>query len=175
MWSDDLDHPISARAFFIKMSLLIYSNDDLITIDKYKVKKKVNFANTRFKDDNITVSDVLNVLKMFNLTCFYCKEKLDSKTWQLDHFFSKANGGKNLPNNIIASCKWCNIMKNSLDGNSFLIRCKKIVISNLKTEIPDSKNKNKTVPLDEFQVKIMSLSGNEDSNKRKVLKYVTEE
>lgn len=40
-------------------------------------------------------------------------------------------GGKNKIDNLAPTCKWCNTMKNALDGNAFIEKCKKIVDKNL--------------------------------------------
>ena len=116
--------------------MIIYSTEQLKNFDLYKIKGKVDTANKRFKD-KIVKSDVLYLLERFNYKCFYCSDVLDPKTWQLDHFYAKATGGLNTIDNLCPSCKWCNIMKNALDGNAFIIRCKKIMTNNFfyKNEI----------------------------------------
>lgn len=101
---------------------------------------------------NIIPLDVLNALKRLGFRCYYCQEPLDKSSWQLDHFHSKAMGGNNLPLNLAPSCKWCNQMKNALDGNAFLVRCKKIVFANLETEIPHPVIRKTTISLAEFPI-----------------------
>lgn len=107
------------------MSVIIYSNSQLRNIRLYKCLSKVASANKRF-EDKITVYDVITTLEKFNFKCFYCNDALHYPTWQLDHFYSRAMGGKNKIDNLCSACKWCNQMKNALDGHAFIDKCKKI-------------------------------------------------
>lgn len=125
----------------------IYSNKDLDIIKEYRLKNKYLFSNKRGVTDKLTTIDILNTLKRSAFKCFYCKQKLNKKTRHLDHFFPLYLGGKNTPENIVPACKWCNTMKNALDGHSFLIRCKIIYMANLETEIPSPSKKNETIKL----------------------------
>ncbi len=100
-------------------------------IKTYKCATKAKFANTRFKEDLITKHDVLNLLIRFNFKCVYCSKTIQTKSWQLDHFYSKAMGGKNKIENLAPACNWCNQMKGALDGFAFLHRCKNIVENNV--------------------------------------------
>lgn len=103
-------------------------NDESI-IRQYGCYRKANSANKRFTD-KITKEDVLFSLKLNNLNCFYCNEKISFKYWELDHFEPRANGGLNVRNNLVACCKWCNTMKNALDGNAFINKCFNVVNNN---------------------------------------------
>jgi len=105
--------------------ILIYSKHQLWLIKTYKCISKVKSANKRF-EDKICVHDVLTTLEKYKFKCFYCNETLKAKTWQLDHFYSRAMSGKNTFKNICPTCKWCNQMKNALDGNAFIRKCKLI-------------------------------------------------
>lgn len=96
---------------------------------QFKCQTKANSANKRF-DDKITKYDVLFSLKLNDFKCFYCNDKIDFKYWELDHFYSRAMFGKNEKSNLVACCKWCNTMKNALDGNSFLAKCSQILENN---------------------------------------------
>lgn len=107
-----------------------YSKEDLNNIKYYGIKNRVCRANKRF-DDKLTLKDVLNLLIRFNYSCVYCGCRVSPKHWQLDHFYSKAMGGKNKIDNLAPSCKWCNQMKNALDGYAFIERCKKITENNI--------------------------------------------
>jgi hypothetical protein len=142
----------------------IYSNEDLKVIKDYRLESRVEGSNKRFKQ-YIIVLDLLNSIKRLGFRCYYCQEPLDKKTWQLDHFHSKKLGGKNEPNNLAPSCKWCNQMKNALDGNSFLVRCKKIVISNLNTEIPDPVKRNVNTLLKDFPINMSLYVGKSEHKK----------
>ena len=113
--------------------MIIYTKEDEKIIEKYKLKNKVSFSNKRFAD-NITLIDVLNLLKRFNFKCIYCNDSLKPSTWQLDHFYAKASGGKNVIENLAPACKWCNVSKNALDGYAFINRCIKIVNNNILME-----------------------------------------
>jgi hypothetical protein len=134
------------------MSHHIYTDSDLETIKTYNMVKRVYYSNSRFSD-NLLVIDLLNAFKRSDFKCTYCKEQLDPVSWQLDHFHAKARGGKNEFKNLAPSCRWCNIMKNALSGDSFLLKCKKIFLLNLDTDIPSPTEKGKFISLKDFPVK----------------------
>ena len=98
-------------------------------IRQFRCESRVQTANKRF-EDKITKKDVLQALKLNDLNCFYCNDKIDYKNWQLDHFNPRFNGGKNEVKNLVACCKWCNTMKNALCGNSFIDKCFQIISNN---------------------------------------------
>jgi len=108
---------------------IIYTKLDDGHLKIYKCQAKANSANKRF-DDKITKSDVLNSLKRFDFKCGYCFKPIPTKHWQLDHFNPKANGGKNTHDNLVPCCRWCNTMKNALDGWAFIHKCKQISTDN---------------------------------------------
>lgn len=101
---------------------------DRALLKKYRCSSKPKSANKRF-DDKIDMYDVLGCLKRFNFKCAYCNSVLKGN-WQLDHFFPKAIGGKNRPDNLCPTCSWCNTMKNALDGWAFIYKCKVITANN---------------------------------------------
>jgi hypothetical protein len=103
--------------------------NDYSLIRQFKCASRAKTANKRF-EDNINSFDVLFSLKLNNFNCFYCNDKIDYKDWELDHFNPKANGGKNKRENLVACCKWCNTMKNALDGNAFINKCNQILKNN---------------------------------------------
>lgn len=107
-----------------------YTKDDLLKIKLFRCDYRASYANRRFPH-KISCNDVLNTLKRFDFRCAYCSDKLNHNKWQLDHYYSKAMGGLNKVNNLAPTCKWCNTMKNTLDGSAFIEKCKKIVGSNL--------------------------------------------
>jgi len=98
-------------------------------IRQFKCYSKANTANKRF-EDKITKEDVLFALKLNDKKCFYCNDLISFKYWELDHFNPRANGGLNRRDNLVACCKWCNTMKNALDGNAFINKCFNIVNNN---------------------------------------------
>ena len=108
---------------------IIYSKSDDRLLKIYNCAKRANYANKRF-EDNITQHDVLLAIKRFNVRCGYCSKSLKSKHWQLDHFYPKVLGGKNKHENLVPCCRWCNTMKNALDGHSFILLCKNVVENN---------------------------------------------
>ena len=95
----------------------------------YGCATRATSANKRFID-NINKKDVLSALKLNNYKCFYCNSTIDKSNWQLDHFYPRALGGKNERKNLVACCRWCNTMKNALDGNAFISKCNHIVNNN---------------------------------------------
>jgi len=129
-----------------KKSIVFYTTEQNNQIKKYKISEKRSYANNRFGDEKIYISDVLEMLEKFNFRCLYCDSELDAKTWQLDHFHSKASGGKNKIENLAPSCKWCNLMKNALDGHGFLHRCKVISENNFFKKYLDDNYYPKTIP-----------------------------
>lgn len=136
--------------------MIIYTNEELLLIKKYKITSKVYGANCRFSADKLSVNCVFSVLKKYQFRCLYCDCNLSSKTWRLDHFFSKAMGGKNVEDNLAPACKWCNMMKNALDGHAFLHRCKIISENNFFKKALD----------EDYYVKITS----EKQIKKKILR-----
>ena len=108
----------------------------------YKCAEKAHSANKR-ADGSISASDVLNVLYRSDFKCTYCGKKLGTKKWELDHFYACARGGKNHPNNLAASCDWCNRMKGALDGWAFIERCAKISENNLLKSLFNNCNQTK--------------------------------
>ena len=96
----------------------------------WKCSVKAHWANVRF-EDKICGTDVLNTLIRFNFRCVYCDRQVDPKTWQMDHFYPRALGGKNHISNLAPACKWCNQMKNALDGFAFIKRCREISEKNI--------------------------------------------
>ncbi len=131
---------------------IVYTDNDLLKSKQFKCKFRATYANKRF-DDKISSIDVLNTLKRFSFKCAYCGDLLNYNNWQLDHFYAKAMGGKNKINNLAPTCKWCNTMKNALDGFAFIEKCKKIVASNLiehelgfETKTPPYPSSKNTLP-----------------------------
>lgn len=97
----------------------------------YKCREKANSQNARVNHkDKITDIDVLNTLKRNDFKCYYCKDKIKSKTWHLDHAVPLSKGGLNIFSNILPSCKECNLMKGALSIQKFLHKVK-LINSNL--------------------------------------------
>lgn len=142
--------------------MIIYSDSDLEVIKRLNIQSRVSSNNKRFKD-KITVSDILFAIRRVDLKCFYCRDPL-TKTWQLDHFNPRANGGKNNGLNLAPSCKWCNQMKNALDGNSFLKKCKKIVYANLDTELPSPHGREEFITLRNYPINQRFIIGKKFSD-----------
>lgn len=93
---------------------------------KFKCDFKARSANMRC-DDKITTAAVYKVLAISGFKCVYCSDTLHPNSWHLDHFTSISRGGKNMLENLVASCGTCNIMKGALDGRQFYKKCKQIV------------------------------------------------
>ena len=109
--------------------LINRTSRELKNIKIFKCASKSDSANSRF-EDKISKEVVLDVLIRFNYRCFYCYDALKPTKWQLDHYFPRANGGKNIFENLVCTCKWCNTMKNALDGRAFLNKCLNIIENN---------------------------------------------
>jgi hypothetical protein len=96
----------------------------------YGCSRKASNANIRF-NEKISAVEIYSVIKTQNFTCYYCDSKLEPDKWQIDHFYSKSHGGKNVFANLVASCECCNRMKHTLDGRQFVKKCV-MISSNLQ-------------------------------------------
>lgn len=132
------------------MSIRTFHKHEWDRLKRFKCQSKANAANARFKADIICSIQVYELLERFNFSCIYCSNKLEAKSWHLDHFYSKAMGGRNIVNNLAPACKWCNLMKGPLDGYAFIDRCQKIgknnVLNILFGETYESQGIEKIVP-----------------------------
>jgi 5-methylcytosine-specific restriction endonuclease McrA len=115
------------------------SKKDNEYISKFGCKQKANSANAR---DNcqITEIQVLTVLKFAEFRCNYCRVNLADTQWELDHYIPLSRGGKNVFENLVASCMICNRMKSNLLPDEFVKIVSKIYHNNkvetLKKELP---------------------------------------
>lgn len=125
---------------------ILHSKTDELNLIKYRCAIKAKGANKRFVDQ-ITKTDILNCLKRFSFKCAYCTQPIKSSKWQLDHFYAKAMGGKNIIENICPCCRWCNTMKNALDGWAFIHRCKVISKFNAFESIGEIPSNYKNHPI----------------------------
>lgn len=103
---------------------------DYEKIKLFKCDIKAHSANQRYKDTYLSKEDVYDMLNRFDFKCFYCGDEIKPKDWQLDHFYPKSKGGKNTLENITCTCRWCNKLKNDMDGFAFIEKCKNIHQSN---------------------------------------------
>lgn len=69
----------------------------------------------RYVDDHVW----LTCLTFFNGECAYCGTSNESLT--ADHLVAKANGGLDLPENIVPACQHCNEQKADKDWRDFLM------------------------------------------------------
>lgn len=46
--------------------------------------------------------------------CRYCTDKLDPKTFTVDHVVPRSAGGSNAIKNLVACCKYCNKIKGNV-------------------------------------------------------------
>jgi hypothetical protein len=98
--------------------------------NKFKCVSKATSANLRC-EFKISPNDVYSVLKLHDYRCIYCFDLLENKEWHLDHFYALSKGGKNKIENIVPSCRTCNVMKSDMDGNQFIVWCKKVIKRNI--------------------------------------------
>jgi hypothetical protein len=120
--TDDLRIPlggIRVKKFLSKTNL---SEEDERFLYKFKCDFKANSANAR-APEQITSVQVFEVIRLYNFRCVYCNRELFPETWHLDHFTPLSKGGKNIFENLVASCNDCNIMKGAMDGNQFYVHC----------------------------------------------------
>jgi len=103
-----------------------HTHDERI-IFEFKCREKSYSHNSRVNHrQKISHLDILNTLKRNNFNCFYCNDKIKSKKWHLDHVVPISKGGINSFNNIVPSCRECNLMKGGIDLDCFIKKCKKI-------------------------------------------------
>ena len=57
------------------------------------------------------LSSRFTILKRDNFTCFYCGRKPPEVELQVDHIKPRADGGSNLAENLVTSCRDCNLGK----------------------------------------------------------------
>ncbi|MES2382457.1 MAG: HNH endonuclease signature motif containing protein [Bacteroidota bacterium] len=119
----------------IKSETIFYTSIQIKQIVEYKIRSKVNTANRRFQESRISIHDIIVLLEKYKFRCIYCDDVLKPNTWQLDHFYSKATGGRNKHDNLAPSCKWCNMMKGALDGYAFINKCKLVSENNFFKKI----------------------------------------
>lgn len=60
-------------------------------------------------EGSFTGHDVIALIKQFGRICFYCESKL--KKFEVDHFVPLSRGGSNWPDNLVISCRACNLSK----------------------------------------------------------------
>jgi len=112
-----------------KVNILKYSIIQQNLLFEYDCKKRAKAVNHN-QDCKICSDDILIIIERQNKRCFYCNSYLDPKKYQIDHFYPKSMGGKTVLTNLVATCRWCNTMKNALDGHAFINKCKLIVKNN---------------------------------------------
>ena len=127
---------------------------------EFNCASRAKTANKRFID-SINKEDVCSILFKYNFKCFYCNEQLNKNNWQLDHFHPRANGGLNHVENLVCTCKWCNTMKNALDGHAFINKCFNVInnnfftINNIKLEL---QNKDVNIRIAKVKKKMDKLN-----------------
>ena len=124
--TEDLRIPLGSIRVkkFLSKTDLTEENERLLY--KFRCEIKANSANGRAADQ-VTPIQVFQVIKLYNFRCVYCNRELYPETWHLDHFTSLSRGGKNIFENLVASCNDCNIMKGAMDGNQFYTHCVRVV------------------------------------------------
>jgi 5-methylcytosine-specific restriction endonuclease McrA len=77
---------------------------------------KERLLDNRFKVDS---EKIRQVFLRSNGNCFYCKKRINWRSFTIDHKRSKSKGGTNHANNLVVSCKKCNERKWSLSVKEF--------------------------------------------------------
>lgn len=85
-----------------------------------KHKRNSDFCSARcqmkYNRDNLKYyfSSRFKIFERDNFTCIYCgASSLDGTGLHLDHIYPLSKGGDNDPNNLVTSCKRCNLEKSS--------------------------------------------------------------
>lgn len=79
----------------------------------------------------------MNRKKIFNLTggkCFYCGCNLNFENFHVDHFKSKASGGKE-KDNLVPACQDCNLFKSNLGVEDFRRKIENLGSKNIQTRM----------------------------------------
>jgi len=78
----------------------------------------------------VTLKELHNHIQTEDSTigCFYCGTRIDTNAIrhevEYDHYISKANGGTDDEDNIVAACVFCNQEKGSMNGDEFIKKIK---------------------------------------------------
>jgi 5-methylcytosine-specific restriction endonuclease McrA len=83
-------------------------------------KHRAVAANRRQKErtGTITAADIRRQLEAQGFRCYYCFAEIVQ--YHVDHFRALANGGLNVPSNIVIACALCNQRKGRMDGMRFI-------------------------------------------------------
>jgi len=95
------------------------------TIQQYGCKIRADNANLRGRH-KITSLHVANALITNNFRCIYCGDEINKIGWHLDHFLPLSLGGLNKFENLVCSCRECNMMKSNLKPVVFYKQITKI-------------------------------------------------
>jgi hypothetical protein len=95
-------------------------------------------------------SKSVRTMMMLVSHCFYCDREFYSKDHHkncgyktIDHIIPIIRGGRNIPNNMVVACNWCNNQKGNMELVDFLNKVKKIASHPKKSII----FKNSGIPL----------------------------
>lgn len=122
---------IPASSIIVKKFLRIDGLDDNETNHyyAYMCEQKANAANARGKG-KITPVQVYYTLKLHDFKCKYCDKTLHPRKWHLDHHIPLSASGKNRFENIVPSCRRCNLMKGAFMPQEFIAHCKRVTLFN---------------------------------------------
>jgi len=107
-------------------------NYSQVELSNWDCQNKANYANNRVlgisaTNFSITQHDVFDCLQRASFRCAYCGESLFGQKWHLDHINPISKRGANDRMNITPACVDCNLMKHSMNVDSFFAKIQKIV------------------------------------------------
>ncbi len=80
---------------------------------------RLNYCVKTKKQERLNAATLRNILIRDNWQCQYCGCKLTLRTATKDHVQATANGGRNVIENMVASCKRCNNLKADMSLSKF--------------------------------------------------------
>ena len=79
--------------------------------------------------DNIILDDGIYYANdsVEEIKCFYCDKSIAETPIEIDHYISRANGGKDSQDNLVFACPICNQKKKEMNGDEFFISMGKTI------------------------------------------------
>jgi 5-methylcytosine-specific restriction endonuclease McrA len=107
-WKKAITLFYKGKAEIIKYTDRIISNfDKSIQLQLPQVIKLIKYVQIKY--NTIAPYSKYNVFIRDDFTCQYCNDK--SQPLTIDHVIPKSKGGKTEYNNVVSSCKKCNLLK----------------------------------------------------------------
>lgn len=109
-----------------KVSVLSYYDDFIVQSENHRFVVpaviRLNYwvnVNKKSMYQRLSMPSMKNILIRDNFTCQYCGKRLSFRTATKDHLIPLSKGGTNTIENIVSSCKHCNLLKSNLSLDEF--------------------------------------------------------